>query len=829
MYGREIDLWRESETGLSPIEAIIAVIWPELDGCIEPIPSCGVSSSCTGGIQATNVDAIGDRIERIASRIRNWMSLKHKPCSERRVAVVIYNYPPGEENLGTASYLDVFESIRVILKSLYEEGYEVDIPGDKLSRIFEEMAAVNSGRWVHEEATLQRCPSLSLEEYRAFFESLPDKMKEDVVAAWGEAPGDVMVSGGRLLIPCISFGNAVVGVQPSRPPLGSEDLASASHDKTKPPHHQYLAFYYWLENVFGADVAVHVGTHGLAEFTKGKEVGMSQECFPDRLIGNMPHLYFYHILNTSEVVIAKRRLYGTTIGYNSPSYTTSGLYEGYARLQELIEELGSAAIQNPSACSQIEVRVLALAGELKFTSGSIPEVHEELYEMRRRIIPQGMHILGRRYDCESKKRFLEFVLRYDRDGMKSLNRIVAESMGIDYDAALRQRPAFVTVLEAVDRLCAGLADACIDGSAEDAITGSGLTAVSRDEIRRALDYGAGLAGKYADNSAEVMSFIRGLCAEHMEQSAGGDVVRSPEVLPSGRNLTQFDPTKVPTGTAMDRGAQIASNTLSEHRARTGSLPESVGVILWGFETTKTGGESVGQILSYIGVRVVHGPGMWSPGLEVVPLEELGRPRIDCLVNMCGFFRDMFPNVVQLIDRAFNMVAGLDEPVDANFVRKHSLANLEGLMGVCPDERTAMKIANGRIFGPKAGEYGTRMLPLIEDSVWMTEEELSDVYVQSMSHLYAENIHAEKSTDLYRANLARVEMVSQVRDSNDREVVDLDHYFEFFGGLSSAVRFQRGERPQMLISDTTGEVIKTEDIKDCSDYGRKDQDSQSQVD
>lgn len=223
---------------------------------------------------------------------------------------------------------------------------------------------------------------------------------------------------------------------------------------------------------------------------------------------------------------------------------------------------------------------------------------------------------------------------------------------------------------------------------------------------------------------------------------------------------------------------------------------------------------MGQILSYIGVRVVRDYGAWSSRLDVVPLEELGRPRIDCLVNICGFFRDMFPNVVLMLDQAFNIVAALDEPVEMNFVRKHSLKNRESLIASGLDEKMIQRMANGRIFGPKAGEFGTRMLPLLEDSIWKTEDELAEVFIQSMDHLYAENLHAVKSDVLYRSNLARIEMVSQVRDTVDREIIDLDHYYEFFGGLARAVQKERGILPKMLISDTTEEVVRTEDVNDA---------------
>jgi len=820
MYSRKIEEWKASETGLSPMESIMAVIWPELDGCIEPIPCCGVQDISVGELQASEVQALPDRVERIALRIRRWMELKNKSNAQKRIAIIIYNYPPGEANLGVASYLDVFASVHKILQALRDNGYRVVPPERELHRLFQDCSVFNTGSWHRAEDALQNCFSLNLREYMSFFSSLPESMQKEVIESWGEAPGKVMVAGERIVIPGLEMGNIFLGIQPARPPLGEADLTSASHDKTKPPHHQYLAFYHWLQEIWKADMVVHVGTHGLAEFTKGKEVGLSNECFPDLLIGSMPHLYFYHVVNTSEVVIAKRRLYATTLGYNSPPFTTSDLYEGYAELEDLIDEYSQSRQHGDLKADIVQEKIFKKAGELKIEGRDVPGIHDELYEMKRRIIPKGLHILGEIYERKDLQSFFEFILRYDREGIKSLNRILAESKGLDYDQVLHNRESFVEVLKEIDRIASHLCGLCLEKSVDFAVMESGISSKTREELRETLSYGLDFLEKYSSNDAEITGLLRGLEAGFIEQAAGGDVIRTPDILPTGRNLTQFDPNRIPTQTAMQRGQEIAENTICVYQEKDASYPETVGLILWGFETTKTGGESIGQILSYLGVRIIRDAGSWAPRLEVISLEELRRPRVDCLVNICGFFRDMFPNIVLLLDRAFNLVAELDEDTEKNFVRKHSLKNKEDLKSANLDERTALKMANGRVFGPKAGEYGTRMLPLLEDSIWKTEEELAEVFIQSMDHLYTENLHAVKSDELYRANLSRVELVSQVRDTHDREIIDLDHYYEFFGGLSRAVQMEKGEPVRMLISDTTEEVIHTEDVARAINRGAR---------
>ncbi|MDH7597323.1 MAG: magnesium chelatase subunit H [Methanothrix sp.] len=813
MYQSCIDDWERSEAGLSPTESIMAVIWPELDGCVEPIPCCGIRSFKVDNMEVREVAAIDDRISRIASRIRSWIRLRREQNARKRIALIIYNYPPGEENLGRASYLDVFASLKRLLHAMRDAGYTLSVPDRELDALFCGMAAVNTGKWLHAETALKGCPSMSLEEYLQVFKSLPEDLQRDIVEFWGEPPGDVMVSHGRILIPGLDLGNIFIGVQPSRPPLSNKDLREAAHDKTKPPHHQYIAFYHWLQRIWRADAVVHVGTHGLAEFMKGKELALSSRCYPDMLIGDMPNLYFYHVVNTSEVVIAKRRLYATTISYNSPPYTDADLYESYVDLEGLIDEHSEAVTYDPGRAERLRERILESAGRLNIRAKSIDEIQDVLYEMKRRIIPKGLHVLGERYSDEDLKNFLQMLLRYDRDGVRSLNSIVAEALGMDYRELLKNRSREINE---IDRICSEIINAAMKGSGERYPVE--IRGHLNSELKKTLRYGLETVRRYSENHTEIENFLRGLDCRFIEPSVGGDIIRSPHALPTGRNLVQFDPTRVPTPDAIKRGEEIAENTIQACMDRTGSYPNMVGVILWGFETTKTGGETIGQILSYLGVRLERDPGSMAFRLVPFTLDELGRPRVDCLVNICGFFRDMFPNVVQLLDRAFALVSSLDEPLDLNYVRKHTLENMSILLQKGIDERQARVLAKGRIFGPRAGEYGTRMLPLIEDSVWRTEEELAEVYASSMSHIYTEGVHAQQHPDLYRSNISRVDLVSQIRDSHDWEFVDLDHYFEFFGGLSSAIRSVRGREPVMLVSDTTGEIIRTEDIRSAVEMG-----------
>jgi len=299
------------------------------------------------------------------------------------------------------------------------------------------------------------------------------------------------------------------------------------------------------------------------------------------------------------------------------------------------------------------------------------------------------------------------------------------------------------------------------------------------------------------------------------------MVRSPEVLPTGRNIYGFDPTKVPTAAAYERGVHIAEQVLEEYLAREGRYPESIGIVLWGFETSNTEGETIGEILRLIGVEVISGLtdqrcgwGYFS-GLRVIPLSELGRPRIDVMINICGMFRDMFPNILELLDKAFKMVSELDESENENLVAKHTAELKERAveLGIAPE------LCHLRTFGPAESQYGTGALTLlIETSSWKDEDDLAEAYVSGMKHAYGKNISAKEMQRCFEYHASKVEVVSQVRDFTDFEITDLDHYYEFSGGLSTAVKKISGKRPEMLISDTTREIIKTEDIKDAIERG-----------
>ena len=727
MYSTDIKDWESSKYGAGGIEALATVIFPETDGSIEPIPIFGLEP-IPGYSEVRAARAIEDRVDRIASRVLRRIALKYKPNDEKRVALIIYDYPPGEANVGSAAYLDTFKSIEAILERLGLERYRTK-PFNVKDAILS-MGAVNTPEFIkNDDEALIRVP---VETYVKWYEKLPGHVRADVERDWGPPPGKIMTGNDGIRLPIVEAGNVFICVQPSRGV--HEDKSKAYHDKRLTPHHQYIAFYMYLREQLRVDAIVHVGTHGTIEFLPGKEVALSSSCFPDLLMGDTPHFYFYHVTNPSEAVIAKRRVYGTLVNYAPPSFTTSGLYGELLELEDMTDTLLDPAVTD--SIKEVTMEGIKKSCEkLGFEFRGIEQLRDELEAMKASVIPRGLHVLGQHYDEASLEKLISYI--YERGYTGDISELKGRIGGSD----------------------------------------------------------------------ELGMLVHGLSGGYVLPNIAGDPIRTPEVFPTGRNSYQFDPRLIPSKAAYERGVEIAENTLKRFYEENGRYPETVGIVLWGFETAKTRGESVGQALAYLGLKVIHGKS-WYPTIKVVPLEELGRPRIDVNINICGFFRDMFPNVIAALDKGISKVAALDEDPSMNFVRRHA----EGLQKEfeAAGKENAVKLSRARIFGPASGEYGTNLPTIIESSSWEKEAQLAEEYTKNMGHAYIEGLPGVECPEALKAMLGTTELVSQVRDTYEYEVSDLDHYYEFLGGLAKATEAARGKKPLALVSDTTLEKIRTMD-------------------
>lgn len=789
-YNRALSLWQDSVDGVPAAETLASITLPELDGAIDPIFLFGLDEliGSAPGKSAT-CPAVG-RGRRLAGRVLRRAALRSKANADKKLAIVLFNYPPGESTLGSASFLDVFASVEDLLRRLKDEGYTIELPSQPLPQLFLERGLVHNGQWTGHTLTAQHAIRLSKRDYLNLYQPLPEILRQQVESVFGAPPGDLMTEGGDIFLAGVRLGNVLLALQPSRGL--HEDPTRQYHDKALPPHHQYIAFYRYIEEIFAADALIHVGTHGTLEFTPGKEVALGNEDAPDVLIGDLPHIYLYHVVNASEAMIAKRRSYGQLVTYASPSFAPAELYGEYLELEDLLAEYDSQRRDNPGRAALLLEQIQAKA-EVAHLPTDLGGLHTALQSYQRAAIPIGLHCFGERLTGEALIDYLALVARYDRPETPALNRLLAQALGWEYDALLEQSAPELRVL---DNEARALVSEWMNGAAPPFLAAGG-TPVAKylAEVRA-----------WVEQSDEIAGLLHALNGAYLLPNLAGDPVRSPETYPTGRNAYQFDPTRIPTPSALERGRQIAEESLRQYQTQSGAYPEAVGVILWGFETCKTYGETLGQILGYLGVRLERGEGYFMQPIPI-PLAELGRPRVDVLVTMCGFFRDLFPNQVRMLDLAFRSVSALNEDEAQNAVRRHTQAILQA--------GGEQRLAAGRLFGPPPGEYGTGVTTMIEHGGWKDERELVHMFTQRTQYLYGDNLHGVAARQQLQHCLGQVELVTQVRDSHEFDVTDLDHYYEFFGGLARSAQEQRGGRgPVILIADTTAERITVRGVQEA---------------
>ncbi|MDO4792596.1 MAG: cobaltochelatase subunit CobN [Filifactor alocis] len=706
----------EERSSLDPGEFLISILLPELDGAIHTYP-LGLSRreriAEEEGLDISVTEPIKERISTFCRRLDRFVTLRTKADRDKKIALVCYNYPAGEGNLFSASFLDSFSSLANILKHLHKEGYQVK--------------------------------ELSEEELRHFFTS--DGMCND--PAWASSSPSPHTYEGVPIRGLLS-GNVFIGIQPTKK---QNQTGEEIHDRNLPPSKEYQSFYLWLEHEFQADAVIHVGTHGTLEFLPGKENAVSSDCWPDRLPGSLPHFYYYYIGNPSEAMIAKRRSNASLISYLPPVFRESELYGPYSDLKQLISEYREALQIAPERCNDLIADMEELSISLSFLkegetlcSSMIDEIEEELYEYETSLIPDGLHILGEPYTREEAEAFAERVLSF-----------------LDKDDARYEEQKIL------------LLHHCL-------------------------------------NNRELQALTEALNAGYLPVGIAGDILKEPTLLPSGRNLVQFNPLHVPTRTAFERGKTIAENILRSYFDRHGAYPETTAVILWGLETSKTQGETLGQILYYLGARLKEGSSRFDNRFELLPPEELDRPRIDVVVHICGFFRDMFPNLLEDLNEVFRKLDELKEdPKNSSFAKNTERLYREKLeVGLSPE--LARELARSRIFGPREGEYGTSLTRRVKEGSWKDSEELGDFFADDLSYLYSSSRRAFPAKDILLSSYKGVELLSQVRNNVEYELTDLDHYYEFYGGLSKAVENSRGEQVDMYVADTVGGGIAVRDIK-----------------
>ncbi len=781
-----LEQWGASERGLLPLEATMMVALPELDGATSPMVyggrSDGAGKACTGcargctfaaGASRHDMHGCPDRAERLAGRIDRLVRLRRSQRAERRVGLVLFNFPPNAGNTGTAAHLSVFESLYQTLATLQREGYQVELPAS--------VDALRDRLLVGNSARLGACANVHVRIPVGDHVRREPWLRE-IEAHWGPAPGRQLSDGQTLHVLGERFGNVFVGIQPA---FGHEgDPMKLLFERGFAPTHAFSAFYRWLREDFGAHAVLHFGTHGALEFMPGKQAGLSGDCWPDRLMGDLPNLYLYAANNPSEGLLAKRRSAATLISHMTPPLSQAGLYKGLIELQDGLarwrrlppgQSLERAAL---APLIQAQAQVLALVPEDAEPWGAdalpaIERLQGELLELEQTLIPNGLHVLGRIHTQAQRLSLLE------------------ASATAHFAAGQGPSPA------ALEALAAGR-------SAAEALLAEGRSA----ERERLEPYERlALTSRLLSRNPELEAIVHALDGGYLAPAPGGDLLRNPDVLPTGRNLHGFDPSRLPSAYAVQDGAQQAERLLARHQAEGYRLPESIALVLWGTDNLKSEGAPIAQALALMGARPRFDDYGRLAGAQLVTLAELGRPRIDVMVTLSGIFRDLLPMQIRLLAEAAFLAASADEPEHLNFVRKHALAHQREHGG---DLETAAL----RVFGNAESAYGANLGSLIDNGAWAETDELAETFVRRKGFAYGRSGRPVQKAALLASVLQQVELAYQNLDSVELGVTTVDTYFDTLGGVSRAVQRAKGPRsvvaPVYIGDQTDGQhaVVRT---------------------
>ena len=749
---QDIHSW--TRQGIGGLQSVVLYALPELDGAIDTIP--------LGGLVGDTIYLIPERVQRLTSRVKNWIALRQKANAEKKVAIVLYGFPPGYGATGTAALLNVPKSLIKLLRSLQQQGYQVgEIPADGEALLALVKAADDENSWLGRACSLDKPeahPDLvpNLVHVRTLEKWLGYLLTTRIVKQWRSLLDGIKTIGEEFYIGGIHLGNVWIGVQP---PLGlAGDPMRLMFERDLTPHPQYAAFYKWLQNDFQADAVVHFGMHGTVEWLPGSPLGNTAYSWSDILLGNLPNLYLYAANNPSESILAKRRGYGTLISYNVPPYGRAGLYKELMELRDLIGEYREDPEKN-GALKEIICKKILDAGlvqdcpfaeakqlGIEFTPENVNlfsdrafqayllDLYEYLQVLENRLFSFGLHVFGEAPTAEELQQYLQAY--FGDDLSAPTPELKAEAIAI------------------------------------------------QDLLSQTTD--------------ELTNLLRGLNGEYILPAPGGDLLRDGAgVLPTGRNIHALDPYRMPSVAAYERGREIARKIIAQSLQESGAYPETIAVMLWGLDAIKTKGESIGILLELVGAEPVKEGTGRIVRYELTPIAQLDHPRIDILGNLSGIFRDSFVNIIELLDDLFQRAADADESIEQNFIRKHALELRS--QGV---ENTA-----ARLFSNPAGDFGSLVNDRVVDSNWESGDELAQTWTGRNTFSYGRTDKGQARPEILNTLLKTTDRIVQQIDSVEYGLTDIQEYYANTGGLKKAAEARKGQKVtasfvESFSSDTT---------------------------
>ncbi|WP_433168642.1 cobaltochelatase subunit CobN [Kribbella sp. CA-247076] len=833
--------WLASDAAVSPLDAATQVAIPEFDGRLITIPF-SFKAYDEDGLARYAPDL--ERCRRLAGIAVAHARLRHVPVAEKRIALVLSSYPTKHARIGNAVGLDTPASAVALLGRLQEAGYDLgdldvgELEGDGLiHRLI--AAGGHDVDWLTDEQLETAVAKIPPATYAQWFGSVRESLREAMSEAWGAPPGELYVApSGEIALAALRFGNVVLMIQP---PRGfGENPVAIYHDPDMAPSHHYLAAYRWLEaspsdGGFGAHAVVHLGKHGTLEWLPGKGIGLAADCAPDAVLGNLPMVYPFIVNDPGEGTQAKRRAHATVVDHLVPPMARAETYGDMAKLEYLLDEYATVSALDPEKVPTLRAQIWTLiqAAQLHHDLHTAEKPADDdfdefvlhldgyLCEIKDVQIRDGLHVLGGTPTGEARINLVLAVLRarqlwggsYSIPGLRTA---LGDTFGVDEAellanpgqaadladlATLADLPAVsgadgVDLLEAVARkLVVGMETLSWD-AAKVPVVVTEVLGRSSAGVEASLTFAATeVVPRLARTGDELANVLRALDGRFVEAGPSGSPTRGlVNVLPTGRNFYAVDPKAIPSRNAWDVGVALADSLLARHRAETGEWPRSVGLTVWGTSAMRTQGDDLAEVLWLLGCRPV-----WDDasrrvtGFEVVPVEELGRPRVDVTVRISGFFRDAFPHVVALLDEAVRTVAALDEPAGDNYLRAHVDADVAAGNDV--------RSSTARVFGSKPGSYGAGLLPLVDARNWRTDAELAEVYAVWGGYAYGKDLDGTEARGSMERAYARIQVAAKNADTREHDIMDSDDYFQYHGGMIAMVRHLTGTNPKAYVGDS----------------------------